>query len=159
MVRFQQLVPKSKAWFKDNIPLYELDCLLGADPFSHSLQEFCGLPVEKIYTTPQIPTSTTTSSHSTGSISISINTLADTFKAISRALINSQQTPMPDKSIQTTTTTQLPTQATTIPTTPDFKTPVKHLNYSTMDFGTPPEMGGFQDPCMEEPMCLDDWDF
>ena len=156
---FNNWSPKSKGWFKDNIPLYELDCLMGVDPFRHSLQEFCGLPVETIYTKAHHPTLSTTSSHSLGSINTATNTLADTFQAISRAPITAQQLPMSEKNILVSSIKQLCTNSTTTPTTPDLKTPVKHLNYSTMNFGTPPELGGFEEPCIDEPLCLDNWDF
>ena len=55
--------PRSKSWFSKNIPLYELDCMMGINPLSSSIHTYCMSLAEEVKVVSGsvvVPTTTTT---------------------------------------------------------------------------------------------------
>ena len=151
----------SKRWFRKHIPLYELDCLMGIDPFTNSLQEFDPL-AEIICSTEKADTSRTKTS-TTGTTPPTKKSLADTFNTISMGITNSKKDCAPITGVDTfcgPPPPNLTTPATTTTSTSKITTPNQHQGYEAIDFGTPPDEYFTHDaPDNEADYFLDDWEF
>ena len=124
-------------WFKKHIPNYELDCLLGLNPFKNSLRNWFSDSLGGCLHRNETSISTTsTTSTTTTTTSSSIRSLADSFQEISLAISSSKSSSHTSSSCSTFSTT---TTITTTLSTTSMSPAIKH-SYEARDFGTPPEM-------------------
>ena len=158
-LNFNSWSKDSKRWFRKNIPLYELDCLMGMDPFKNSLHEYMPFTDSPSIPSHNPPHSTTTI---TGSTTTPIKTLADTFRTISVGLTDKRKKLAPTSETKVTCKIQTSKTSTTASTTTKISehiSPDRHLAYASMDFGAPPDQFFDGDVPEEEDVYLADWGF
>ena len=134
---------------------------MGIDPFENSLKHLDPI-VDLICSTKKSYTARTKTT-TTGTITPTTKSLADTFNTISVGITNSKNNCAPMKDVDTfcfPPPPNLPTPATTTTSTSINTTPNRHQGYEALDFGTPPDEYFMHDaPENEEDFVLDDWEF
>ena len=132
---------------------------MGLDPFENSLQEFN--PIAEIICSTKKSDTARTKTTTTGTITPTTKSLADTFNTISMGITNSKKYCTPMKHVETFCAPPPPhssTTATTTTSTSIINTPDRHQGYEAIDFGTPPDECFTQDAPDNE-YFLDDWEF
>ena len=132
---------------------------MGKDPFKNSLHGYMPFNDSPSIISQKSTHSTTTI---TGSTTTPIKTLADTFRTISVGLTDKRKKLAPTSETKVNCESQTIKTSTTASTTTKISKPVspdRHLAYSSMDFGAPPDQYSDEDVPEEEDAYLAEWGF